>query len=193
MNSCWFQTLNVAMRVHCALSILNIVWASVCLSPTVVMKLLCASWLVLLLGVQLIFTQLEDLDDDADDDDDVEDKRNGRNKNKPVTSNVIPKNNGKYYLQFNSTNSKYIVSRWLAKYCVYFLIKNSCFQLSTSTFLLVVWDSWERFRSCICHAGCCPQLWHVKYFDWFFNKWNWFKYISLSMIFFKTNEIDLNT
>ncbi|CAM4620124.1 unnamed protein product [Leuciscus chuanchicus] len=54
---------------------------------------LCVSWLVLLLGVQLVLAQLEDLDDDDDDADDVEDKRNGRNKNKPITSNVIPKNN----------------------------------------------------------------------------------------------------
>ncbi|KTF75024.1 hypothetical protein cypCar_00038309 [Cyprinus carpio] len=52
---------------------------------------LCVSWLVLLLGVQVVLAQLDDLDDE--DDDDVEDKRNGRNKNKPITSNVIPKNN----------------------------------------------------------------------------------------------------
>lgn len=72
---------------------------------------LCASWLVLLLGVQLVLAQLEDLGEDDDDDaDDVEDERNGRNKNKPITSNVIPKNNGKYYLPFNTANS-----RWLAK------------------------------------------------------------------------------
>lgn len=75
---------------------------------------LCVSWLVLLLGVQLVLAQLEDLDDD-DDADDVEDKRNGRNKNKPITSNVIPKNNGKYDLPFNTANR-----RWLAKYCIYF-------------------------------------------------------------------------
>jgi len=63
---------------------------------------LCVSWLVLLLGVQLVLAQLEDLDDD-DDADDVEDKRNGRNK---ITSNVIPKNNGKYYSPFNTANSR---------------------------------------------------------------------------------------
>lgn len=90
------------------------------------MKLLCASWLVLLLGVQLVFAQLEDLDDDADDDD-VEDKRNGRNKNKPITSNVIPKNNGKYYLPFNSANSKYIVSRWFTNTVFTFLLKTLVF------------------------------------------------------------------
>ncbi|XP_016368938.1 collagen alpha-1(XXVIII) chain-like [Sinocyclocheilus rhinocerous] len=54
---------------------------------------LCVSWLVLLLGVQVVLAQLDDLDDDDDDDVNVEDKRNGRNKNKPITSNVIPKNN----------------------------------------------------------------------------------------------------
>lgn len=125
------------MRVHCALSILNIVWASVCLSPTVVMKRLCASWLVLLLGVQLVFARLEDLDDDADDDEDVEDKRNGRNKNKTVTSNVIPKNNGKYYLPFNKQQ---VQSEQMACKILYLLSyqKLFCFQLSTSTFLEVV-------------------------------------------------------
>jgi len=62
------------------------------------------------LGVQLVLAQLEpnDLDDDDDDADDVEDKRNGRNK---ITSNVILKNNGKYYSPFNTANS-----RRLAKY-----------------------------------------------------------------------------
>ncbi|XP_016416396.1 collagen alpha-1(XXVIII) chain-like [Sinocyclocheilus rhinocerous] len=54
---------------------------------------LCVSWLVFLLGVQLVLAQLGKLDDAADDDVDLEDKRNGRNKNKPITSNVIPNNN----------------------------------------------------------------------------------------------------
>uniref|UniRef100_A0A9J7Z7Z0 Collagen alpha-1(XXVIII) chain n=1 Tax=Cyprinus carpio carpio TaxID=630221 RepID=A0A9J7Z7Z0_CYPCA len=54
---------------------------------------LCVSWLVFLLGMQLVLAQLGKLDDAADDDVDLEDKRNGRNKNKPITSNVIPKNN----------------------------------------------------------------------------------------------------
>lgn len=79
--------------------------ASVCLSSTVVMIRLCVSWLVLLLGVQVVLAQLDDLDDD-DYDDDVKEKRNGRNKNKPITSNVIPKNNSKYFLLYNTTDSK---------------------------------------------------------------------------------------
>lgn len=89
------------MHLRIRLSILNTVLASVCLSSAVVMIRLCVSWLVLLLGVQLVLAQLGKLDD-ADDDDDLEDKRNGRNKNKPITSNVIPKN-GNYLLPFSTT------------------------------------------------------------------------------------------
>ncbi len=63
---------------------------------------LCVSWLLLLLGVQLVLAQLGKLDDADEDDDDLEDKRNGRNKNKPITSNVIPKN-GNYFLPFSTT------------------------------------------------------------------------------------------
>lgn len=75
----------------------------ICLSLfTVVMVRLCVSWLVLLLGVQLVLAQLGKLDDADDDEDDLEDKRNGRNKNKPITSNVIPKN-GNYLFPFSTT------------------------------------------------------------------------------------------
>ncbi len=59
---------------------------------------LCVSWLVLLLGVQLVLAQLGKLND-ADDDDDEEDLED---KNKPITSNVIPKN-GNYVLPFSTT------------------------------------------------------------------------------------------
>lgn len=92
------------MHLRIRSSILKTVLASVCLSSTVVMIRLCVSWLVLLLGVQLVLAQLGKLDDadDDDDDEDLEDKRNGRNKNKPITSNVIPKS-GNYFLPFSTT------------------------------------------------------------------------------------------
>lgn len=49
---------------------------------------LCVRWLVLLFGVQFVLSQLDDLEEDA------EKRGNRRSKNKPITSNVIPKNNG---------------------------------------------------------------------------------------------------
>ncbi|TRY81762.1 hypothetical protein DNTS_007924 [Danionella cerebrum] len=55
------------------------------------MKRLWVSWLTVLLGAQFILAQLEDLDEYEDEEEDVEELKNGRNKNKPVISNAIPK------------------------------------------------------------------------------------------------------
>ncbi|KAA0713301.1 Collagen alpha-1(XXVIII) chain [Triplophysa tibetana] len=48
---------------------------------------LCLRWLVMLFGLQFVSAQLDDLDEDP------ERKGNRRSKNKPITSNVIPKTN----------------------------------------------------------------------------------------------------
>ncbi|XP_073671428.1 uncharacterized protein col28a2b isoform X2 [Paramisgurnus dabryanus] len=48
---------------------------------------LCVRCLVLLFGVQFVLAQLNDLDEEE------EEKGNKRSKNKPITSNIIPKNN----------------------------------------------------------------------------------------------------
>lgn len=89
---------------------LNIENASVCLFPAVVMLRLCVRWLVLLSAAQLVSAQLEDFDDEDEDPEDfVEDNRNGRSKSKPLTSNVIPKSNGKYHMLFSTNAESFLI------------------------------------------------------------------------------------